>query len=66
MSMCLCVLVCVCTHTFVNADGSDDRNTLIKNVKVFEEIRCARKYNSPCEKPCIMNAMLFLRPLGRG
>lgn len=55
---------CVCTHTFVGAGGSEDRNTLIKNVKVYEEIGCAHKYNSPCEKTCIMNVML-LRPLGR-
>lgn len=57
-------MLCVCMLAFVGVGGSEGRVTLIKNAKVCEEIGCARTYNSPCEKPGIMNAMLFLRPLG--
>lgn len=59
--MRLCV--CVHMHTFAGAGGSEDGNTLIKDAKVCEEIGCALKYNNPCEKPYIMNAVGgFLRP----
>lgn len=44
---------CVCTHTFVGAGGSEDRNTLIKNVKVYEEIGCAINITAPVRKPAL-------------